>query len=91
MYWNGAFCLDLWDNDATYAVFDDWPDWSKFLSYKQFLGAQREFILTDKYRKKFAVKWGRPSIIVANILPVFDDLDWINENCIIVEIKNKLY
>lgn len=91
MYWNGAFCLDLWDKDAKYAVFDDWPDWSKFTWYKQFLGAQREFVITDKYRKKLNVTWGKPVIIVSNILPVFEDINWINANCIIVEITSPLF
>lgn len=91
MYFNGAFCLDLWDKDAMYAVFDDWPDWTKFTWYKQFLGAQSEFIVTDKYRKKLRVEWGKPCVIVSNSLPVFEDINWINLNCVIVEIKSPLF
>lgn len=52
MYFNGMLMLDLWDSDAEYAIFDDFEDWSRFYNYKQFLGAQKEFILTDKYIKK---------------------------------------
>jgi len=92
MYFNGMFMLDLWNQDSNYAVFDDWEDWSKMYFYKSFLGAQKEFVLSDKYKRKQNVLWGKPSIIVANTMPCFQDWTWILANCFIVEIgSNKLY
>jgi len=91
MYFNGMIMLDLWNSDAEYAVFDDFEDWDRFYTYKQFLGAQKEFILTDKYRKKENVRWGKPSIILSNFLPNFKDMQWVRDNCFIVEINTKLF
>lgn len=91
MYFNSLFCLDMWDDDAAYAIFDDFEDWTKFYNYKQFLGAQKEFVVTDKYRKKRNIKWGKPSIVLSNEMPQFRDYEWIKINCYIVQINNKLY
>lgn len=92
MYFNGSFNLDKWDDSAAYAVFDDFEDWSRFFTYKQFLGAQREFELADKYRAKKTVKWGKPCIVLSNEMPQFRDMRWVEANCFIVNIKdNKLY
>lgn len=83
--------LDKWDTDATYAIFDDFEDWTRFYLYKQFLGAHKEFELTDKYRSKRTVQWGKPSIVISNDLPCFKDWKWIELNCFIFEIKDKLF
>lgn len=91
MYFNGMFNLDDWDEAALYAVFDDWADWDKFYLYKQFLGAQKEFIVTDKYHKKRTVSWGKACILLSNKEPCFADYDWIKLNTIIVEIKTSLF
>lgn len=91
MYFNGMFCMDSWNEDAQYAIFDDWEDWSKFYLYKQFLGAQGEFVVTDKYRKKINVMWGKPSIVISNKEPEFKDWEWIKANCFLVFVENKLY
>lgn len=48
---NGMFNMDELHADCKYGIFDDF-DWTKFTSYKQWLGAQAEFTITDKYRKK---------------------------------------
>lgn len=56
-----------------------------------FLGAQQEFEVTDKYRKKITVKWGKPSIILSNNFPDFKDRIWIQANCFICEIRQKLF
>lgn len=74
-----------------YAVFDDFPDWSKWSSYKQWLGAQQEFTITDKYKAKKKFTWGKPCIILTNTLPNFEDTNWINLNCTTIFIQNKLY
>lgn len=87
--------LDLWEDSAEYIVFDDFQDDSRFLyMYKQFFGAQREFILTDKYRKKKSVRWGKPVIWLANKKPqalIDNDPEWWSENVICDRIDNKLY
>lgn len=90
MYFNGMFDLSNWNPDAQYAVFDDWEDWTKFFGYKQWLGAQKEFTITDKYRKKMTVSWGKPCIICSNELPNFLDKDWISLNCFIIKINSLL-
>jgi hypothetical protein len=91
MYWNGMFMLDTWDEDCKYAIFDDFEDWTKFYMYKQFLGAQEEFVLTDKYRKKRNKRWGKPSIVISNEDPHFRDRRWLRANVIEYEVTNKLY
>lgn len=91
MYFNGLFNLEKWNTEAEYAIFDDWEDWSRFYNYKQFLGAQKEFELTDKYMKKKTVTWGKPCIILSNEEPNFKDHNWILLNCITETLKNKLF
>jgi len=86
------FNLDALEASSLYSIFDDFFDWRKFSSYKQWLGAQDEFTLTDKYRKKVVFKWGKPTIILSNQYPDFEDGLWIKANCFIVQINNnKLY
>jgi exopolysaccharide biosynthesis predicted pyruvyltransferase EpsI len=85
------FMLDLWTPSAEYAIFDDWEDWTRFYNYKQFLGAQKEFVVTDKYRKKFNILWGKPCIILSNERPDFKDWNWVKENSFICEINDKLF
>lgn len=91
MYFNGLFNADKLDSDAEYAIFDDWDDWSKFFGYKQWIGAQREFDVTDKYRSKRRFIWGKPCIILANTYPNFIDQDWIYSNCFVFNIINKCF
>lgn len=83
--------MDSLDELAEYAIFDDWDDWSTFRQYKQWLGAQRQFTVTDKYKKKQQWNWGKPCIILSNHNPLFKDYLWIKENCIICEIKSPLF
>lgn len=91
MYFNGAFNVDDWDADAEYAVFDDWEDWTKFWQYKQWIGAQQRFAVTDKYRAKRTVDWGKPVIIVSNSDPVFSDMCWLSANTMKLHVINKLF
>lgn len=90
MYWNGYFDLSLWNDDADYAIFDDIST-DNFKQYKQWLGAQRQFTATDKYMRKRQLLWGKPCIFLANQIPDFDDRDWINANCSIVQLRNPLF
>jgi hypothetical protein len=91
MYFSGMFNLEKFDDSARYAVFDDFEDWSRFYNYKQWLGAQEEFELSDKYMRKRTVKWGKPCIVLSNQDPDFKDQHWISENCITCFIQNKLF
>ena len=52
LYFNGYFNMDQLTTNAEYAIFDDFEDWSTFKQYKQWLGAQQQFVVTDKYKKK---------------------------------------
>lgn len=92
MYFNGMFNVDEWDDSVAYAIFDDFNDWSLWFTYKQFLGAQEEFVVTDKYRGKRTVKWGKPCVLLSNEMPLFKDMNWVQVNCFIVDIlDNKLF
>jgi hypothetical protein len=97
VYFGGLFNLDEWEesgNTARYAVFDDMQGgFSFFHSYKFWLGAQKDFTVTDKYKHKQKVKWGRPSIVCMNANPLMDsavDQDWLLGNCVIVEVNETL-
>lgn len=87
---NGMFNMEELHVSSTYGIFDDF-DWNKFGSYKQWLGAQAEFTVTDKYRKKLKFLWGKPCIILSNNLPTFEDMTWVAMNCIIFNLQNKLF
>lgn len=96
MYWNGMFDLSLWDDDARYAVFDDFR-WDAFkFSYKQWIGAQQTFTLTDKYRKKRTVQWGNPIILLLNteeylVYSESWDKSWIKGNLKVIYLFDPLY
>jgi len=65
MYWNGMINLDDWDENAEYAIFDDFG-WEFMPCKKAFFGAQKTFTLTDKYKRKKTVIWGKPIIFLCN-------------------------
>lgn len=79
---------------AKYAVFDDMQGGFKFFpSYKGWLGAQSQFTVTDKYRGKTTIRWGRPSIWLSNEDPwMCTDVDheWLRGNCIIVHLQQSI-
>lgn len=83
--------MEQLNNEAEYAIFDDFEDWTTFKQYKQWLGAQKQFVVTDKYKKKIDYFWGKPSIILTNIYPEFKDQDWIVANCFICKLNKALY
>jgi len=88
MYFNGMFNLDSWDPDAKFIILDDMP--LRFIKNpKGFLGAQAEFEITDKYRSKMNVKWGKPCIYLSNtelanqdLTGTDMDLNWLRVNTI---------
>lgn len=96
MYFNGAFDLGIWDDEADYIIFDD-MDWKWFPYKKQFIGAQRQFVVTDKYRKKKTIHWGKPCICIWNPdndpWPFFSAREemWYKENTIKVHLSECLF
>ncbi|UDN67472.1 replication-associated protein [robinz virus RP_428] len=96
MYFCGQFNLDDWNSDAKYIILDDF-NIKFFPAWKSFFGCQKSFVLTDKYRKKRTVQWGKPCIWLCN-----DDGDprrtlsgaestWLWSNCLIYESDNPLF
>lgn len=97
MYFNNLLNLDDWNEDADYIVLDDFsPEITKFLpSWKCFFGGQKQFTLTDKYRGKKTVRWGKPMIWLSNedIFKHlnFEQIDFVKKNCTCIVLMNKLY
>lgn len=93
-YFGGLFCMDEALDGVEYAVFDDMQGGLKFFhSYKFWLGCQAQFYVTDKYKGKKLVNWGRPSIYVSNQNPLCDegvDHDWLIGNCDFIEVTESL-
>lgn len=79
--------------DVKYAVFDDfsWDAMAKFA--KQWFGAQQVFTVTDKYKSKKTIKWGKPIIWCCNPEDEHSALssDWMKKNSIRVYVDNKLF
>lgn len=84
------FNLEAYDDTCTYAIFDDiLGGLSSFSTYKQWLGSQMEFTVSDKYKKKKRLDWlGRPTIWISNDNPENANVDqeWLKGNCTIVYI-----
>lgn len=97
MYFNNLLNLDDWDENADLIILDDFsPEFTKYLpAWKCFFGGQKEFTLTDKYRGKKTVHWGKPMIWLAN--EDFrshlnaEQLDFIEKNCYFCKIVQKMY
>lgn len=95
IYCCGAFNLENFQPCAEYMIFDDIA-WEYVPSKKQWFGAQKEFVICDKYKKKTTIKWGNPTIYLCN-----HDFDiwhkelmmneWWQKNVIYVNLTNKLY
>lgn len=87
LYYNGYFSLADFTSEKAYVIFDDVP-WERMKNlYKYFFGAQKEFILCDKYMKKRRVRWGKPCIFLCNddndpFQLNVDGLDWISGNVV---------
>lgn len=98
MYMSCYFNLSLWDDEAEYIIFDDMDIPGKnledyFRSWKCFFGAQKEFTLCDKYKKKQKVHWGKPMIYISNdeIQCNTKTMDYIRKNSVIVNVYNTFY
>lgn len=86
---------DFWNNG--YIIFDD-IDWDTIKSSaKSWFGAQRDFSVSDKYRRKRRIVGGLPCIFLINPDDYTGDCydfinsDWGKHNIHVVTINNKLY
>lgn len=93
-YFGGLFSLDESLKDVEYAVFDDMMGGLEFWhAYKFWLGAQKCFYATDKYKGKKLVYWGKPCIYVHNKDPRLDkgaDIEWLEGNCTFITVEESL-
>lgn len=85
----------FWTNG--YIIFDD-IDWDSIKSSaKSWFGAQRDFSVSDKYRRKRRIPGGIPCIFLVNPDSFVGDLldfslgNWGQQNITIVTLQNKLY
>ena len=100
-YFGGLFNADeLDEQSARYAIFDDIAGGFGYVpSYKNWMGGQFEFTITDKYRKKRSIRWGKPTIWVCNTDPRLDwykpgsspDFEWMEQNCDFVELSRAIF
>lgn len=82
--------------DVGYAVFDDLQGGIKFFhSFKNWLGCQMEFQIKGLYKDPQLIKWGKPCIWLSNTDPREDmlpaDAEWMEGNCIFVNVTTLLY
>lgn len=86
--------MDEFSDSCQYAVFDDIQGGFEFFhSYKGWLGAQKQFVITDKYRKKRTIYWGKPSIMCMNNDPLYEkgvDYEWLLQNCFIINVTDPI-
>ena len=93
-YFGGLFSLDEPIAGVEYAVFDDMQGGLEYFhAYKFWLGAQKQFYATDKYKGKQLINWGKPAIWLSNNDPRGEngaDYDWLNANCIFVYVDTPI-
>lgn len=90
-YMNSLFSLDEFNESLNYLILDD-IDFDYIPGRKAFFFAQNEFILTDKYRKKKKIRWGKPTIYLCNVEPEWDKYkDPYRDNIIIVYIRRPMW
>jgi len=93
-YFGGLFSMEEDISDAEYAVFDDFGGLKFLPSYKFWLGHQKQFYVTDKYKGKKLVEWGKPSIWINNEDPRqefgirADEVEWLEANCTFVRLDS---
>lgn len=82
--------------EVEYAIFDDLRGGIKFFpAYKEWLGCQSHVTVKCLYKEPKLVKWGKPSIWLANTDPREEmngaECDWLNGNVDFIEINDKLF
>lgn len=91
---SGAECKRA--EEVDYAVMDDVRGGIKFFhAYKEWLGCQAYVTVKELYREPKLVKWGKPTIWLANTDPRLDmlqmDIEWMDDNCIFVECDEAIF
>lgn len=98
IYFGEQFNQDvaLHADEGGYAVFDDCQ--LKFIvNWKGWLGQQKEFTCTDKYKGKKLIKWGKPVIWCTNEDPRGEfgikdhEVEWLGKNCLFVYVEEPLF
>ncbi|GBE88657.1 replication associated protein [Sparassis crispa] len=81
--------------EADFAIFDDFRSLEYLPSFKCWYRQQHRFTITDKYKPKEMVTWGRPAICLENDDPrngpklTPGDIDSLNMNMIFVEVTGE--
>ena len=95
-YFNRQFGTAQMVDDAEYAVFDDMDRGLLGFDYKAWMGGQNQFSIVDKYISPRTVYWNKPVIVLMNDdeyqrnkASTKLDKDWINANCIIVNLNGR--
>ncbi|KAI0278674.1 hypothetical protein BC826DRAFT_882638, partial [Russula brevipes] len=95
-YMSTMWNIDEIDETAQYLVLDD-INFDTFPTWQAFLGAQSEFTVSDKYKRKKTLKnWNKPCIWLSNknILDSANEQwkkEWLEANCIIVYLEHRLF
>lgn len=92
-YFLGDFNVDNVKASAAYAVFDDF-DYShrSWQWWKNFVGCQKDIVVTDKYRPKTTLRWGIPSIFLSNDdVPISWPQSYCDANLVIIKVTRRLY
>lgn len=81
---------------ADYAIFDDIQGGIKFFhGFKNWLGCQFNFQVKVLYKDPVMIKWGKPSIWVANSDPRDElqagEISWMEANCDFVEVTTPIF
>lgn len=96
-YMEGDFDLGQISEDSEYLVMSDIPrhkigDIWVFEKYKAFFGAQKLVTVTDKYRKKTTLTWGKPLIYLCNKFDgQWETDDWLMANSVVVRLDRPLF
>jgi hypothetical protein len=97
IYFRGTFNLKkmikMNISELDYMIWDDVP-WSddalKKEGYKNWLGGQDNFTVTDRYHPKEDVTWGKPCIFLSNRNPLLglseNDKSWLRGNTTIIDL-----
>lgn len=97
VYFRGSFNLkkltEIGPENVEYMIWDDvsWSDDAlKKDNYKNWLGGQDNFTVTDRYLPKKDISWSKPCIFLSNHNPLLglgeNDRNWLSGNCTIVDI-----
>lgn len=95
-YFGGLFSMDESLDGVDYAIFDDFGGLKYLPTFKFWLGHQKQFYVTDKYKGKKLVEWGKPSIWLSNSNPLeeyglkAEDVEWLQANCVVIHLEDSL-